>query len=174
MHGKPLFLDKWNPLGGCSKAHRRLSSRWIRVMGLPLHLWGTEVFQAIENRCGGYLNIYRLTQSGEEIRWARLLVKCNGSVPELVHIKASRWVFALPVCVESTVSCHFGEHVVQKKTWKVNNSEGGIVMGTQAGLARPGPLLKQKGLNVELNRGNNKFPAWPKVGRAYFDVENKK
>lgn len=173
VHGKPLFLDKWHPLGGCSKTHRRLSSRWIRVMGLPLHLWGTEVFRAIENKCGGYLNIDELTQSGEEIRRARVLVKCNGNVPEMVHIKAGGWVFALPVCVESTVSCHFGELAVQKNTWKVNNSEGGIVMGTKAGITRPGPLLKRKGVNVGYNRGNKQYSALPKGGRALFDVGNK-
>ena len=103
----PLFLDKWHPLGCSSKNFRQPSNRLLRVMWLPLHLWGEEVFHAIGNRCGGFLAIDEDTQAGEELRWVRILIKGNLRLPKAVTVRVGGWVFRLPIWVEDVASCYF-------------------------------------------------------------------
>ena len=57
---------------GCSK--KLLRERWVRVVGLPIHLWKTEVFQKIEDCYGGFIRIDEDTLRCRELQWARMLV----------------------------------------------------------------------------------------------------
>ncbi|RVW73626.1 hypothetical protein CK203_056981 [Vitis vinifera] len=41
-----LILDKWNPEVGCSFKNSIAVETWVRVVGLPLHLWCLEVIPA--------------------------------------------------------------------------------------------------------------------------------
>ncbi|RVW51474.1 hypothetical protein CK203_084032 [Vitis vinifera] len=51
---------------------------WVRVVGLPLHLWSREVFKLIGDGCGGLINVDEETFSMANLQWARLLVRVKG------------------------------------------------------------------------------------------------
>ena len=40
FRGKGLFLDWWNPSVGCLIEDKEFCEVWVRILGLPLHLWG--------------------------------------------------------------------------------------------------------------------------------------
>ena len=48
---------------------------WIRVVGLPLHLWSQEILKMIGDSCGGFLAIDKETTLRVKVSWARILVK---------------------------------------------------------------------------------------------------
>ena len=47
---------------------------WIRVVGLPLHLWTGEILKLIGEGCGGFIAINNETVLKTKVMWARLLV----------------------------------------------------------------------------------------------------
>lgn len=57
---------------------------WVRVLGLPLHLWSREVFRKIGFCCGGFIAVDEDTACMANLQWARILVK---SVGRVVHGK---------------------------------------------------------------------------------------
>ncbi|RVW71875.1 hypothetical protein CK203_058388 [Vitis vinifera] len=48
---------------------------WVRVVGLPLHLWSREVFKRIDDGCGGFVAVDEDIDSLTELQWAQILVK---------------------------------------------------------------------------------------------------
>lgn len=48
---------------------------WIRVVGLPLHLWARDIIHRIRDSCGGLLEIDLERNLRTEFRWVRLRVK---------------------------------------------------------------------------------------------------
>ena len=55
FRGRNFFLERWGPEVGCSK--KLLREKWVRVVGLPLHLWKTKVFRKNGDCCGGFIRI---------------------------------------------------------------------------------------------------------------------
>lgn len=55
--GSRLDLEWWSPVGSCVKKGDDISEVWVRILGLPLHLWDFEVFKAIGNFCGVFLRV---------------------------------------------------------------------------------------------------------------------
>ena len=39
FRGGMLRLEWWNPIVGCARRKDQAKEAWIRVVGLPLHLW---------------------------------------------------------------------------------------------------------------------------------------
>ena len=59
---------------------------WIRVVGLPLHLWRHEVLKKIGD-CGGFLAIDKETALRVKVSWARILVKIGEMArPSVINI----------------------------------------------------------------------------------------
>ena len=52
-----LTLDRWNPKVGCLCKDSFANEAWVRVVGLPLHLWSREVFKRIDDGCGGFVAV---------------------------------------------------------------------------------------------------------------------
>ena len=50
-----LILERWNPKVGCLCKDSFANEAWVRVVGLPLHLWSREVFKRIGDGCGGFV-----------------------------------------------------------------------------------------------------------------------
>ena len=73
-----LHLERWDPKVGCSQSCKQLKKVWVRVMGLPLHLWSREVFKKIGNCCEGFVAVDESTVAFKELQWARILVKSEG------------------------------------------------------------------------------------------------
>ncbi|WKA01617.1 hypothetical protein VitviT2T_019888 [Vitis vinifera] len=51
--GNVLLLERWHPKVGCFSNGAFANETWVRVVGLPLHLWNREVFKLIGDGCGG-------------------------------------------------------------------------------------------------------------------------
>ena len=87
-----LYLERWDPKVGCSQSCEQLKEVWMRVMGLPLHLWSREVFKKIRDCCGGFVAVDGSTDAFKELQWARLLVK----------LKRIEWPSPLQVVIDTT------------------------------------------------------------------------
>ena len=55
FRGGRLNLERWNPDSGCVERKNQLNKVWVRILGLPLHLWTCDVLRMIGDGCGGYL-----------------------------------------------------------------------------------------------------------------------
>ena len=52
---------------GCLCKNSNADEAWVRVVGLPLHLWSLEVFKRIEDGCGGFVVVDEDTRSLSEL-----------------------------------------------------------------------------------------------------------
>ena len=52
---------------------------WVRLLGLPLHLWSRLVLKRIVDRCGGFVVVDENTTFLSYLRWAKIRVKWDGS-----------------------------------------------------------------------------------------------
>ena len=75
FRGGSLNLEWWTPDFGCVKSKEEVKEAWIRLVGLPLHLWSREVLKMIGDSCGGFSAIDKDTASRTKVSWARVLVK---------------------------------------------------------------------------------------------------
>lgn len=59
---------------------------WIRIVGIPLHLWSQKIFHEIGNLCRG-MHGHRRTELKNRMKWARILVSNDGrNIPKEVVI----------------------------------------------------------------------------------------
>ena len=70
----------WNPESGCVKTRDRVKEAWVKVVGLPLHLWTKEILKLIGEECGGFTSIDKETALRNGVAWARLLVSLKGEI----------------------------------------------------------------------------------------------
>ena len=52
-----LQLTRWNPEVGCFRQGADFKEAWVRVVGLPLHMWSREGFKKIGDGCGGFIAV---------------------------------------------------------------------------------------------------------------------
>ena len=52
FRGKYLHLKRWSHGIGCAENLEKVREVWVRVMGLPVHLWSH-----IGNGCGGFVAV---------------------------------------------------------------------------------------------------------------------
>ena len=87
MFGKRRFgtnlvhLRTWGEDMGCSSQRNSKEKAWVRVVGLPMHLWSRKIMEKIEDACGGFLAVNEDTDKLGELGWARILVKLKKSEP---------------------------------------------------------------------------------------------
>ena len=65
--GNVLLLERWHPEVGCFSNGAFANETWVRVVGLPLHLWNREVFKLIGDGCGGFIAVDNKTTSMAEL-----------------------------------------------------------------------------------------------------------
>ena len=75
FQGEAMNLEWWSPSTGCKGRREEDQEVWIRVVGLPLHLWTDQILEKIGNGCGGYIALDKDTTQRNDIRWARILGK---------------------------------------------------------------------------------------------------
>ena len=63
-------------MGCCWK--KQAKQVYVRVMGLPLHLWSREMFKKIGDGCGGFVAVDEDTASFRHLQWASVLVQLIG------------------------------------------------------------------------------------------------
>ena len=85
--GGLLQLDWWSPETGCIRSRGFVQEAWIRVVGLPLHLWTPEILRKIGDACGRFVAEDKATEMKKEMKWARMLIKSEGKArPSTVNI----------------------------------------------------------------------------------------
>ena len=98
-----IILDRWNLEVGCLCKDSSANEVWVRVIGLPLHLWSTEVFKRIGDGCGGFVAADESSFSSSELQWARILVKCvDREMPSTAHIVVGSGCYSLQLWWESS------------------------------------------------------------------------
>ena len=78
--GEALLLERWTPSTGCMRNNSQHQEAWIRVFGLPLHLWTEEILVKIGDSCGGFVAMDKETSLMDNLLWARILVKMEGPI----------------------------------------------------------------------------------------------
>ena len=98
FRGGVLNLERWRPESGCVKNKNLRKEAWVRVLGLPLHLWTRETLKQIGDRCGGFLKVKEETGLGSEISWVRILVRLQETMrPSTVNILAGSRSYELQI-----------------------------------------------------------------------------
>ena len=77
--GGVMQLEWWSPSSGCKGIRDKEKEAWIRVVGLPLHLWTGEILKKVGDSCGGFVAMDEGTVSKTDLLWARILVKINSN-----------------------------------------------------------------------------------------------
>ena len=75
LQGNTLKLKRWNPSVGCERQEDPCRESWIRVVGLPVHLWTQEMLKKLGDECGGFVVVDEDTAFKSKLLWARILVK---------------------------------------------------------------------------------------------------
>ena len=75
FRGEAMHLEWWTPSTGCKGRIEEDPEVWIRVVGLPLHLWTEEIMKKVGNGCGGFVALDKDTEQRNDLRWDRILVK---------------------------------------------------------------------------------------------------
>ena len=75
-----LHLVRWTLKVGCLLKGGLVKDLWVRVLGLPFHLWSWEVFKKIGDYYGGFVAMEEDTACMSNLQWARILVKLVGRV----------------------------------------------------------------------------------------------
>ncbi|WMV22582.1 hypothetical protein MTR67_015967 [Solanum verrucosum] len=58
-----LQLQWWTPTVGDVQYKAVIKQTWIRLVGLPLHLWSEKIFKAVGDFCGGWISTEEETTS---------------------------------------------------------------------------------------------------------------
>ena len=77
FRGEVMHLEWWNPSTGCTGRKDQDHEAWIRMVGLPLHLWTREILKKVGDSCGGFVAMDKGTALRTDLLWARILVKMN-------------------------------------------------------------------------------------------------
>ena len=88
--GGVLQLEWWTPYSGCNGLRDQKNEVWIRVVGLPLHLWTGDTLKKVGDYCGGFVALDEGTSSKTDLLWARILVKVNSKVKPTSVILSTR------------------------------------------------------------------------------------
>ena len=73
--GRSFCLKRWNPSVGCLKGGGGVRLVWVSILGLPLHLWGRNLFKRFGDFCGRFVAVDENTVERRNLQWARVLVK---------------------------------------------------------------------------------------------------
>ena len=75
---KVLHLVRWTPKVGCLLKGGFTKEVWVRVLGLPLHLWSWDVLKKIGDYCGGFVAMDDDIALLFNLQWVRILVRSFG------------------------------------------------------------------------------------------------
>ena len=98
FRGEVMHLEWWSPSTGCEGRTDQDSEVWIRVFGLPLHLWTEDILTKLGDRCRGFVVMDKETTHRKDLRWARILVKNSSSrKPSSVNLLAGARSYELHI-----------------------------------------------------------------------------
>ena len=114
FRGRSFCLEKWKPSVGCFEGDRggaRLV--WVRILSLPLHLWGRSLFRKFGDSCGRFVAVDENTVERRNLKWARILVETRGwKLPSLLQVVAGPFCFVVQLwwedeaCISTVLPSH--------------------------------------------------------------------
>ncbi|KAH0632407.1 hypothetical protein KY290_035830 [Solanum tuberosum] len=100
--GQVLEFKWWSPTISALPESLHLDWFWIRVLGLPLHLWNSEVMKQIRDACGGWLENEEETELKNHLRWARIRVRGpRQKIPSEIEVADDDFIYSLPIWCEA-------------------------------------------------------------------------
>ena len=118
---RSFYLEKWKPTIGCLEGEKGGAGLvWVRILGLPLHLWGRSLFRTFGDSCGRFMAVDENTAERRNLKWARILVKTRGwKHPSSLQVVAGLFCFALQLWWEDEayISTMLPSH--QAGAWKL-------------------------------------------------------
>lgn len=124
--GKALLqVDLWGYKFGCTGTSKVAFTRWIQILGLPVHLWSWNLFKSIGDFCGGFLDAV----IDWEGRWdnIRVFVKNKAAIPDFVHIQAHGVCYRVQL-LEERAPIIVPEHVDGSRRYQ--GGDGGVAIVT--------------------------------------------
>ena len=99
FRGGVLQLEWWTPSTGCMGRKGQETEIWIRVVGLPLHLWTGEILKKVGDSYGGFVALDEESTFKKDLQWARILVKKKNSTgkPSSVNLLAGARSYELQI-----------------------------------------------------------------------------
>ncbi|KAH0731448.1 hypothetical protein KY290_002461 [Solanum tuberosum] len=79
-----LELEWWSLTMGAIPSQKQFDWFWVRILGLPLHLWTDKVMKEMDDQCGGWIEAEEETQLKNHLRWGRIRVM--GPLKEFRHM----------------------------------------------------------------------------------------
>ena len=79
FRGGVMQLEWWTSSSGCKGRRGQEIEVWIRVEGLPLHLWTGEIMKKVRDRYGSFVALDEETALKTNLHWARILVKMKSN-----------------------------------------------------------------------------------------------
>ncbi|RVX05241.1 Protein OS-9-like [Vitis vinifera] len=141
---KAVKLERWSPKAGCFPKGMHAKEVWVRIVGLPLHLWSREIFKKFGYCCGGFgfVAVDDYTTYFSQLQWARVLVKRDGrdllsSLQVVLMIGNGR--NTIPEAMEDDMSNPGG-----RRKGKAAAAAGSPAIGTAFGAGRDSPVVVQE------------------------------
>lgn len=106
----PVKLRWWSLSIGTYELMNGPKTTWVRIVGLPLHLWSQFFFRIIGEYCGGWAETEEETALQNHIKWARIGVHGDGSnISKEVTIENKGVLFTMQLWAEAPTKISFGE-----------------------------------------------------------------
>ena len=127
LGGLPIFLREWGKDVGCKVGRERCRTVWIRLLGLPLHLWSHLILKRIGDKCGGFVAVDDNTTPLNDPRWARIRVKWDGSSnPRSVIVSEGDRSFAIQLWWELQPQMVWESRTSEPKKGSETREEGDV------------------------------------------------
>ncbi|RVX19238.1 hypothetical protein CK203_008598 [Vitis vinifera] len=137
---RDFLLQRWGPEVGCTWKESFAKEVWVRVVGLPLHLWSREVFKSIGECCGGFVAVDEETTFFSQLQWARILVNVTGKKwSGLLQVEAGNFRWELCLWWEA-----------------LPRDEGGGVSHAEARVREPQVEIQKRGSDVKVACGSGR------------------
>lgn len=96
IEDKIVELQRWNPEAGCLRKGGIVKEGWVRLVGLPLHLWCKKLFKKLGDSCVAFIVVDEDTTFLCNKQWAWVCVRLNeNSRPSLVQIRVGCYCYVI-------------------------------------------------------------------------------
>ncbi|CAN1815184.1 hypothetical protein LINPERHAP1_LOCUS27350 [Linum perenne] len=142
-----LFLDRWTIEAGRSAVMEKQRLPWVLIQGIPLHLRSFDLFRAIGERCGGFIDFDdRLCP----LNSVRIKIEVSKSIPKEVQLCFRKSVVTVKVWKESG-----GVVLVSKEVSSFVNRAGDRVENQEIRLDWRSCLLRGKAKLMEVGESSS-------------------
>ncbi|RVW67637.1 hypothetical protein CK203_063065 [Vitis vinifera] len=123
FRGRSFCLEKWRPSVGCLEGDNEDARQvWVRILGLPLHLWERSLFKQFGDSCERYVAVDENTAERRNLKWARVLVETSGwQHPSSLQVVAGASCYALQLWWEEEPCLSSMIPACRSSAWKIGD-----------------------------------------------------